>query len=76
MRILGVFTAFVQEFVKEEKISGCMIRDMTDTLNPKVGFVKEIYMIGVPPSDKSVFDHSVQTQAFVAHFEKQAALTT
>jgi hypothetical protein len=73
-RLLDVFTKFVQEFVKEEKICGSRVRDTTDQANPRVGFVKEVYMIGISPTDTDFFDHFVQTQAFVAYFEHAATV--
>jgi hypothetical protein len=71
-RLLAVFTKFLAEFVREEKICGCRVRDTTDLEKPKVGFFKEIYMLGVNPTDTDFFDSFLQTQAFAAYFEQAA----
>jgi hypothetical protein len=71
-RILDTVTRFVTEFVKEETLCGCRVRDTTDPANPKVGFIKEVYLIGATPSEADFFEQFVQTQTFVAHFEKSA----
>jgi hypothetical protein len=72
-KILAVVTRFVEEWVGEEKLCGCRVRDTTDSENPKYGFVKEVYMIGIPPAEVEFFEQFLQTQTFVAHFEKSAA---
>jgi hypothetical protein len=71
-RILAAFTRFVQEFVGEEKICGCRVRNTTDGDHPKVEFFNDVYMLSVSPTDAEFFDLFLETQAFAAYFEQAA----
>jgi hypothetical protein len=69
-RIMSVFSKYVSEFVKPEKLCACRVRDTTDSAHPKIAFVKQVYMIGLRPRDTDFFESFLQTQAFFAYFEK------
>jgi hypothetical protein len=71
-RCLDVFARFVGEFVKEERICACRVKDTTDPANPRAQFVKEVYMLEVPATDIAFFDRFLQTQAFATYFQRAA----
>ena len=68
-RIALIFTNYIGKFVSPVKLLGARARDTSDTENPKVGFVKEVYMLGVPPKDTEFFEEFVETQTFRHYFE-------
>jgi hypothetical protein len=71
-RVLDVINGYVNHFLTEDKICGCRVRDTTDQENLRVGFVKEVYMLDVSPTETDFFDQFLQTQTFAAYFEKAA----
>jgi hypothetical protein len=71
-KVMEMLGNFVGEFVTETRLKSCRVRDTTDPSNPKVGFVKEVYMLTVAPTDVVFFEHFLQTQTFAAYFEKAA----
>jgi hypothetical protein len=70
--LITVFINYVTDLVREERICGCRVRDTTDPDHPKVGFVREVYMLGVVPKDTDFFNQFLQTQTFAAFFESAA----
>jgi hypothetical protein len=71
-QVLDVINRYVSQFVSEDKICGCRVRDTTDEENLRVGFVREVYMLDVNPKETGFFDQFLQTQMFAAYFEKAA----
>jgi hypothetical protein len=71
-RIMAIFGKYVGNFVSADKICGCRVRDTTDSANPKIAFVKQVYMIGLRPRDTDFFEAFLQTQGFFAYFERAA----
>lgn len=67
--IFSIFESFVQKFVLKEKLETCRIRNLTDHTQPKVGFVKEVYLVGEKPESIPFLDQFTQTQLFISYFE-------
>ena len=68
-RVALIFSNYVGNFVSPVKLLGSRARDTSDTENPKVGFVKEVYMMGVPPKATAFFEQFVETQTFRHFFD-------
>jgi hypothetical protein len=65
--LMRVFSGYLEKFLAN--VPQCRVRDTTDPANPKFGFVKEVYMMGVPPSSLEFVEQFIQTQTFAAYFE-------
>jgi hypothetical protein len=69
-RILGIFTGFVADLVREEKLSRCKVVDRTDADHPTIGFFRDVYMDGVNATDTEFFDRFLKTRTFTTYFER------
>lgn len=64
-----VFTRYLQQFVDETRLQSCRVRDTTDEENPTVCFIREVYMLTVPPNEAYFFEQFTSTQAFQDYIE-------
>lgn len=62
--LIETFTTFLNQFVSNDRLAGCRVRDTTDEEHPVVGFVKEAYMTEVPEKCTDFFNMFVDTQTF------------